>query len=196
MLSYLFVLGISETENPVQNIKYQSTVQILNKYSGAHISTTTELNDYTYEPQTVYTSSNSFENGFLWSVEQPHENISTANQYIECGMNITLYSIHSHNYLSIRSRKGNIYIDPTPQKLNVWNVECSKGPYWKQYDEFMLRNPSLGCYLSGSLEKRADTFDTYQIGCTNLTKYSVWEIDNGIFFGDVRNESFKQSELM
>ena len=170
----------------IPNIKYSSIVQILNVYTDSHISMPTENSGNVFQLPDVFTSRPTFEDGWLWSVEPPHEDLNAAEKDVFCNSYISLSNHFTNNFISVKTNKD---VVPTVGRMgnsSVWKVVCDNPEtekIWKQDLEFMLYNEVEKCYLSSSFQlKYQDDTSKYKINCTEINKFSVWNVKEGIFY--------------
>ena len=180
MFSFLCALSVEETPK----IKYLTIAQITNVYSETHLSTQTESTGNAFEIPGIYASRQGFEDGWLWSIETPQENITEGQNDIQCGSRISVINQFSQNYISVKNSKVVVPTVGSMGNSSTWKVICEKEGNWHQNDEFFLFNELQQCYLSGSFEYMYDG-DTskYKVICSpSINKLSIWSVKEGVFF--------------
>ena len=170
----------------IPKIKYSTIVQFLNVYTDSHLSMPTENNGNVFQLPDIFTSRPIFEDGWLWSIEPPHEDLNAAEKEVFCASNISISNHFTNNFVSVKTNKD---VVPTVGRMgnsSVWKVVCNKQEsdnVWKQDLEFMLYNDLEKCYLSSSFHnKYEDDTSKYKVNCTDINKFSVWNVKEGIFY--------------
>lgn len=164
-------------------IGFMASVQLTNVYTDAHLSMTTENSGLATEIPKLYSSRPNYEDGWLWVIEPPVENISKGQDVIKCGESVSLVNSITHNFVSIKLSKEVVPTVGNMGSSSKWKLICDNSDVLKQDLEFQLYNEQHKCYLTSTFEQLLDTdLNKFKITCVNQTKYSVWSIREGVFF--------------
>ncbi|EAY17400.1 hypothetical protein TVAG_319950 [Trichomonas vaginalis G3] len=179
----MFALLVNHLRCESPKIGFMTTAQLTNIYSDAHLSMTTENTGLANEIPKIYSSLPTYEDGWLWIIEPPIENISKGQDVVKCNESIALVNSITHNFVSIKLNKE---VVPTVGNMGAsskWKLICDNSDVLKQDLEFQLYNEQHKCYLTSNFSLLSDTEpNKFKITCKEQNKYSIWAIKEGVFF--------------
>ena len=170
-------------------VTYSSAIQIKGYYNKNRLTVSTE--DLPNEKVSIYSTRPPFENGWIWVVEPPFDDISFARQNVTCGSNISLKNPHTNYYLSVRqSKRGKkkVLVIPTAHRLGEneqWTIGCENpGAIWVRDMEITLQNVKTGCFLTTGVKNHWPNDETkYNVTCSGISSDAIWAAAEGIYFG-------------
>lgn len=183
MISILLFLSLS-LEN--HRLHYGSIAQIKNSYTNAKLSI---LKKSSHQNNSILQvqASKSEADEWYWTIDSKTLNGDRSYEAIKCG---SLISIRNQQYdCTIWSDNSTfwhkkIYCSKYQNTFQSWKVICQTGAFLSPEMKVQIYNIQTKCYLS-TMSRFPITFDTpfeYQTICSNNTKNSVWEIDEGIYY--------------
>ncbi|KAH0806466.1 putative dolichyl-phosphate-mannose protein mannosyltransferase [Histomonas meleagridis] len=168
-------------------IVYSSVIQLKGVYSENRLAISTD--EKIRKNPIIYSSRPPYDDGWLWTIENPEEGTEAARMPVSCGSTLTLFNEISGQYLSTR-RDGNKIVataDRNGQSAkSQWILTCRNNTnYWEQSQPIFLKNLKYKCYLSTSFDSQIpDETNKFSVYCSPLSASSIWKTSEGLYLDE------------